>query len=77
MPSSEVNDEKKPALPAGSTISLSIMSDQSFESLRGTVCDPTLDAIKAMGFTHMTEIQSKTIPSLLQGRCAFVLVLHT
>jgi ATP-dependent RNA helicase DDX18/HAS1 len=44
------------------------MSDAKFESLRGGVADATLDALKAMGFTHMTEIQAKTIPALLQGR---------
>lgn len=52
----------------GSGVRLSIMSDQRFESLKGAVSDLTLDALKKMGFTHMTEIQSKSIPSLLEGR---------
>jgi hypothetical protein len=34
-----------------------ILSDQSFESLKGAVCDPTLKGIAEMGFTHMTAIQ--------------------
>ena len=59
----------KPAvrLPPSSTISLSIMSNTPFESLRGQVADCTLDTLKSLGFTHMTEIQAKTIPALLDG----------
>ncbi|XP_014671945.1 PREDICTED: ATP-dependent RNA helicase HAS1-like [Priapulus caudatus] len=45
-----------------------IMTDSSFESLRGSVCDDTLRAIADMGFTHMTEIQAKSIPHLVRGR---------
>ncbi|XP_074640068.1 uncharacterized protein LOC141898135 [Tubulanus polymorphus] len=51
-------------LPGSSTI----ISDTSFKSLEGVVCDATLKGINDMGFTHMTEIQSKTIPHLLEGR---------
>ena len=44
-------------------------SDESrFEVLRGKVSDKTLDAIKDLGFSHMMEIQYKTIPLLLDGR---------
>jgi superfamily II DNA/RNA helicase len=57
----------------GSGVRLSIMSDQSFDSLKGVVSDLTLDTIKKMGFSHMTEIQSKSIPSLLEGRCVLAI----
>ena len=30
--------------------------------------EPTLKGIEEMGFTHMTDIQAKTIPHLLEGR---------
>ena len=45
-----------------------ILSDKSFASLKGHVCDKTLNGIADMGFTHMTDIQAKTIPTLLEGR---------
>jgi len=45
-----------------------IMSDTSFKSLEGKISKPTLDAIAEMGFLHMTEIQARTIPYLLEGR---------
>jgi ATP-dependent RNA helicase DDX18/HAS1 len=46
------------------------MSDTTFDTLVGSVCEQTLSAIKAMGFVKMTEIQSKSIPALLTGRYA-------
>ncbi|XP_013192386.1 probable ATP-dependent RNA helicase pitchoune isoform X2 [Amyelois transitella] len=61
----KTNDESQ--LP-GSSLSLSILSEQKFSSLEGKVCEPTLMAIKDMGFTTMTEIQAKAIPPLLEGR---------
>ena len=45
-----------------------ILSDKSFASLKGHVCEKTLNGISDMGFTHMTDIQAKSIPSLLEGR---------
>ena len=45
-----------------------ILSDKSFASLKGHVCDKTLNGIADMGFTHMTDIQAQTIPTLLEGR---------
>lgn len=45
-----------------------LLSDNSFESLRGRVSEATLNAIKAMGFEKMTEIQARAIPPLLEGR---------
>ena len=52
----------------GSGAGLSILSDNSFKSLAGQVSEQTLRAVADMGFTHMTEIQAKTIPHLLEGR---------
>lgn len=43
-------------------------SDRSFASLKGKVSDETLQAITEMEFTAMTEIQSKSILPLLDGR---------
>nr|AAC27683.1 helicase pitchoune [Drosophila melanogaster] len=42
--------------------------DRSFASLKGAVSEATLRAIKEMGFTEMTEIQSKSLTPLLKGR---------
>lgn len=44
------------------------MSSANFESLKEKVCEDTLNGIKDMGFTTMTEIQSRSIPALLEGR---------
>lgn len=52
----------------GSAVSLSILSDTKFTSLEGQVCELTLNAIKDMEFTTMTEIQARAIPPLLEGR---------
>lgn len=43
-----------------------IMSTTSFESL--PVSEPTKNALKDTGFSHMTEIQARSIPQLLTGR---------
>ena len=50
-----------------------ILSDKSFESLKNLVCEATLKGIEDMGFTHMTDIQAKTIPHLLEGKNSTVL----
>lgn len=47
---------------------MGILSDQSFASLKGDVSDPTLKGIEDMGFTHMTGIQAKALPPLLEGQ---------
>jgi len=52
----------------GSDVAMRVSSDTSFKSLEGAVCESTLKAVADMGFTHMTEIQSRTIPPLLEGR---------
>ena len=41
---------------------------REFKSLTDTVSDLSLKAIEEMGFTHMTEIQAKTIDHLLEGK---------
>merc|ERR1712223_1465419 len=53
---------------SGSSLGLGILSDKSFSSLAPLVCEATLQGIADMGFTTMTEIQSATIPHLLEGR---------
>ncbi|XP_020902271.1 ATP-dependent RNA helicase DDX18 [Exaiptasia diaphana] len=42
--------------------------DTSFASLVGLVSEKTLNGVKEMGFTNMTEIQHKSIAPLLKGR---------
>ena len=47
-------------------------SDTSFKSLKNSICEETMKAIiDQMGFTHMTEIQAKSIPHLLEGRYVY------
>ena len=46
----------------------SVPFDTSFSSLKDKVCELTLKGVEDMGFTHMTEIQHKSIPYLLEGR---------
>ena len=55
-------------MPGTSTGLGGILSDQSFASLQGVVSEATLKAVAEMGLTHMTEIQAKAIPHLLEGR---------
>ncbi|XP_041989039.1 ATP-dependent RNA helicase DDX18-like [Aricia agestis] len=52
----------------GSSVSLGILSNNKFSSLKEKVCEATLKSINEMGFTTMTEIQAKSIPHLLEGR---------
>eukprot|EP00033_Pygsuia_biforma_P000837 GCRY01000974.1.p1 GENE.GCRY01000974.1~~GCRY01000974.1.p1 ORF type:complete len:605 (+),score=181.69 GCRY01000974.1:58-1815(+) len=44
----------------------SVLSEHLFSSLELT--ENTAKALQAMGFTHMTEVQARTIPLLLQGK---------
>lgn len=53
-------------LEGGVSIVKGIMSSVAFETLE--VSDLTKNAVKDMGFEHMTEVQSRTIPQLLTGR---------
>lgn len=52
----------------GSGVSVSIMSDKSFNALKEAVSDQTLRGIADMGFEMMTEIQARCIPPLLEGK---------
>ncbi|XP_018579590.1 probable ATP-dependent RNA helicase pitchoune [Anoplophora glabripennis] len=61
------NCDLKDKLP-GSSSTLEILSSCTFESLKDKVCENTLRAIADMGFTTLTEIQARSIPSLLEGR---------
>lgn len=51
-----------------SGVNPSIMTDETFDSLRDKISEATLKAVKEMGFSSMTEIQAKSIPHLLEGR---------
>ncbi|XP_041988928.1 probable ATP-dependent RNA helicase pitchoune [Aricia agestis] len=44
------------------------LSDKTFASFEGKICEATLKSINEMGFTTMTEIQAKAIPYLLDGK---------
>lgn len=46
----------------------SLLSNSTFKDLADKVSEKTLKAIDEMGFTHMTEIQSKAVPHLLEGK---------
>lgn len=61
----EDEESEVPSLPLGLT---GAFEDTSFTSLTNLVNENTLKAIKEMGFTHMTEIQHKSIRPLLEGR---------
>ena len=60
-------------LPGSKAGAVSILSDKTFSGLAealgsGGISEATLKGISDMGFTHMTDIQAKTIPQLLEGR---------
>ncbi|XP_029847754.3 ATP-dependent RNA helicase DDX18 [Ixodes scapularis] len=63
--SEDAEEEQAEPLPG---TSLGVLSDTRFDSFKGVVSEASLKAVKAMGFTQMTEIQAKTIPHLLEGR---------
>lgn len=64
----EIEEVDPTSLPGSSSVLETLLSDNSFEALRGKVSDATLKAIGEMGFAKMTEIQAKSIPPLLEGR---------
>ena len=67
-PAGDEKDEDNVSLLPGSSISLGILSDKSFQSLGSHVSEATLNGVEDMGFTQMSEIQAQTIPHLLEGR---------
>lgn len=46
----------------------SLLSTCAFDDLKDKVSDKTLNAVREMNFSHMTEIQSKSIPHLIEGK---------
>ncbi|XP_077131691.1 ATP-dependent RNA helicase DDX18, partial [Ranitomeya variabilis] len=61
----ETSEEEEPGLPMGLT---GAFEDTAFSSLADLVNENTLRAVTEMGFTHMMEIQHKTVRPLLEGR---------
>lgn len=49
----------------------SLLSTSAFDDLKDKVSDKTLNAVREMNFSHMTEIQSKSIPHLIEGKYVF------
>lgn len=45
-----------------------LLSTSTFDELGEKVSEKTLRAIREMNFSHMTEIQAKSIPHLLEGK---------
>ncbi|TKR59256.1 hypothetical protein L596_028956 [Steinernema carpocapsae] len=68
QPSSEEAEEQKDDEVMEANEVVSILSKRRFDSLKGKVSDRTLEAVKSMGFTTMTEIQSRTVDPLLEGK---------
>jgi len=64
------DDEECPQLVNMETIPFkpSLLAGNSFDDLKDKISEYTLKAIKDMQFSQMTEIQSKTIPHLLEGK---------
>ncbi|KAH9491547.1 ATP-dependent RNA helicase ddx18 [Bulinus truncatus] len=60
--------DKSMQVDAPQSDNIPALIDTSFASLEGKVSDMTLKGVADMGFTHMTEIQYKSIPYLLEGR---------
>ncbi|XP_051161355.1 probable ATP-dependent RNA helicase pitchoune [Leptopilina boulardi] len=52
----------------GCSVGLEVFKNPEFSSLEDKICENTLKGISDMGFTKMTEIQARSIPSLLEGR---------
>merc|ERR1712126_200658 len=66
-------ETEKDKLPGSKAGAVSILSDKTFSGLAealgdGGISEATLKGIAVMGFTHLTDIQAKTIPHLLEGR---------
>ncbi|KAF8389822.1 hypothetical protein HHK36_024341 [Tetracentron sinense] len=57
-----IDATKKKKFQSGS----GIMSSESFSLL--SISEPTMNAIKDMGFENMTQIQARSIPPLLEGK---------
>jgi ATP-dependent RNA helicase DDX18/HAS1 len=66
QPDESSDPSKMPEIKAGLAHVGGVMSEQSFGLL--DISDNTRNGITELGFTHMTQIQSRTIPALLTGR---------
>ena len=51
---------------SGPVVKPGFFATETFQSL--PLSDTTQEALKAMGYNHMTKIQAKSIPSLLSGK---------
>jgi len=60
------NDDVK--LPGTSTGVMGILSDKSFASMSEALSKATMQGVADMGFTHMTDIQARSLPHLLEGK---------
>ena len=56
------------SLPGTSTGVVGILSDKSFASMSDALSPATTQGISDMGFTHMTDIQARSLPHLLEGK---------
>jgi len=63
---SVINLQDKDEIAALAATTTSVMEPKSFSDL--SLSEPTLNAIKDMGFTEMTAVQARSIPPLLAGR---------
>ncbi|KAG7666278.1 HAS1 [[Candida] subhashii] len=62
----EVEKLQEYTRPRAAEDSSALEEDVKFED--ADLSEPTLNAIKSMGFTKMTKVQAKTIPPLMAGR---------
>lgn len=59
--------EKKLEIDPNQTAS-HILTDTTFASLKDKLSEKTLKAVSEMGYTRLTEIQEKTLLTLLEGK---------
>ncbi|KAF3645476.1 DEAD-box ATP-dependent RNA helicase 27 [Capsicum annuum] len=62
----KLDDELKAEIKKEMKSGLGIMSAELFSSVE--ISEPTMKAIKDMGFEYMTQIQARAIPPLLEGK---------
>uniref|UniRef100_A0A7E4US10 ATP-dependent RNA helicase n=1 Tax=Panagrellus redivivus TaxID=6233 RepID=A0A7E4US10_PANRE len=59
--------EIRPQDKAASVVQKNVLTDVKFDTLQDQISPKLLEAIKAMGYEYMTEIQAKCMPPLLKG----------
>ncbi|CAH8385860.1 unnamed protein product [Eruca vesicaria subsp. sativa] len=62
----EAKDEEEAEEKKMVVVGKGIMTNETFESLE--LSEQTFEAIKTMGFEHMTQIQAGSIPPMLEGK---------